>query len=313
MNCMGKRIDRRVCIGHVHLKVSDLERSIGFYVGILGFEVMQRWGTSAAFLSSGDYHHHIGLNTWESLGGAVPAPGTTGLYHLAILYPDRATLGDALRRLRDASIPLDGASDHGVSEALYLRDPDGNGVELYRDRPREEWPRAADGTLMMGSQPLDVDALLREGIGPARAPDAPVSSPSRSSLSEGSREWLRELRTQLLQLHKVLLEDARVAYELDRGRVGTTANLLQLVINDPWFAWLHSLSELIVRIDELLGKDAPSTESDATALLEQVENLLTASESGEGFSRRYYDALQRQPAVVLAHAAVRRTLKARRD
>jgi catechol 2,3-dioxygenase len=312
MNGMGKRIDRRISIGHVHLKVSDLERSMAFYVGILGFEVMQRWGTSAAFLSSGDYHHHIGLNTWESLGGPGPAPGTTGLYHLAILYPDRAALGDALRRLRDAAIPLDGASDHGVSEALYLRDPDGNGVELYRDRPRDEWPRAADGSLMMGSLPLDVAALLEETHDPGPA-DASAPSTNPFSLGTASRDRLRELRMQLLDLHKVLLEDSRVAYELDRGRVGTTANLLQLVINDPWFAWLHALSELIVRIDELLGKDAPSTEADATALFEQVEKLLTASETGEGFSRRYFDALQRQPAVVLAHAGVRRTLKARRD
>ena len=306
MNGMGKRIDRRVSIGHVHLKVADLERSLGFYVGVLGFDVMHRWGTSAAFISSGDYHHHIGLNTWESLGGQAPAPGTSGLYHLAILYPDRANLGEALRRVREAGIPLDGAADHGVSQSLYLRDPDGNGVELYRDRPREEWPRAADGSLMMGSAPLDVEALLAE----AKAPDGEALA---SSLSAASRERLRELRTQLLDLHKVLLEDSRVAYELDRGRVGTTANLLQLVINDPWFAWLHSLSELIVRIDELLAKDAPSTEADATTLFEAVEKLLTASESGEGFSRRYFDALQRQPAVVLAHAGVRRTLKARRD
>ncbi len=312
MIAMGKGIDRRVCIGHVHLKVSDLERSISFYAGVLGFEVMQRWGTQAAFLSSGDYHHHLGLNTWESRGGSAPEPGTTGLYHLAILYPDRATLGDALRRVREASIPLDGASDHGVSEALYLRDPDGNGVELYRDRPRDQWPRAADGSMMMGSAPLDVEALLAEAQQPA--PESAASADtSPSSLTEPSRERLRELRTQLLDLHKVLLEDTRVAYELDRGRVGTTANLLQLVISDPWFAWLHSLSELIVRIDELLGKDAPSTESDAVTLFEHVEKLLTASESGEGFSRRYYDALQRQPAVVLAHAGVRRTLKARRD
>lgn len=313
MNGMGKRIDRRVGIGHVHLKVADLERSIAFYAGVLGFEVMQRWGTSAAFLSSGDYHHHIGLNTWESLGGTPPASGSTGLYHLAILYPDRATLGDALRRLRDASIRLDGASDHGVSEALYLRDPDGNGVELYRDRPRAEWPRAADGTLMMGSAPLDVAALLEEADRPVDVQDASQPSSGPSALGEASRERLRGLRTHLLDLHKVLLEDTRVAYELDRGRVGTTANLLQLVINDPWFAWLHSLSELIVRVDELLGKDAPSTEADATVLFDEVERLLTASESGEGFSRRYFDALQRQPAVVLAHAGVRRTLKSRRD
>src|ERR671912_129356 len=313
MIAMGKGIDRRVCIGHVHLKVADLERSISFYAGVLGFEVMQRWGTQAAFLSSGDYHHHIGLNTWESRGGSAPAPGTSGLYHLAILYPDRATLGDALRRVREASIPLDGASDHGVSEALYLRDPDGNGVELYRDRPRDQWPRAADGSLMMGSAPLDVEALLAEAQQPSVEPDTSGAPGTALSLTESSSVRLRELRTQLLDLHKVLLEDTRVAYELDRGRVGTTANLLQLVISDPWFAWLHSLSELIVRIDELLGRDAPSTESDATTLFEHVEKLLTASESGEGFSRRYYEALQRQPAVVLAHAGVRRTLKARRD
>src|SRR5918993_1741383 len=292
MIAMGKGIDRRVCIGHVHLKASDLERSISFYVGVLGFEVMQRWGAQAAFLSSGDYHHHIGLNTWESLGGPPPAPGSSGLYHFAILYPDRASLGDALRRVRAASIPLDGASDHGVSEALYLRDPDGNGVELYRDRPKEEWPRAADGSLMMGSAPLDVEALLAEAAAPSGEPTTQGVPSGPVSLTETSRERLRELRTQLLDLHKVLLEDTRVSYELDRGRVGTSANLLQLVISDPWFEWLHALSELIVRIDELLAKDAPSTEADATTLFEHVEKLLTASESGEGFSRRYYEALQ---------------------
>ena len=155
-------IDGRVCIGHVHLKVSDLERSVGFYCGVLGFELTQRWGSRAAFVSAGGYHHHIGLNTWESLGGSPPPNGTTGLFHLAILYPNRATLGDALRRLIAAKIPLDGASDHGVSEALYLRDPDENGVELYRDRPREEWPRTAEGELAMFTQPLDLEALLRD-------------------------------------------------------------------------------------------------------------------------------------------------------
>jgi hypothetical protein len=215
--------------------------------------------------------------------------------------------------VRQASIPLDGASDHGVSEALYLRDPDGNGVELYRDRPQDQWPRDATGALMMGSAPLDVEALLAEAEGPSAASDPSSAAAVALPLTETSRERLRELRTQLLDLHKVLLEDTRVAYELDRGRVGTTANLLQLVISDPWFAWLHSLSELIVRIDELLGKDAPSMEADAATLFDHVEKLLTASESGEGFSRRYYEALQRQPAVVLAHAGVRRTLKARRD
>jgi len=149
-------------IGHVHLKVSDLKRALDFYCGVLGFDLTQQWGSTAAFLSAGGYHHHIGLNTWESLGGSPPAQGTTGLFHLAILYPDRAQLGDALRRLIAAKIPLVGASDHGVSEALYLRDPDENGVELYRDRPREEWPRTPDGELAMFTRPLDVEALLRE-------------------------------------------------------------------------------------------------------------------------------------------------------
>lgn len=147
-------------MGHVHLKVSDLERALGFYSGVLGFEVMQRMGDSAAFLSAGGYHHHIGLNTWESSGGSAPPAGTTGLYHLAIVYPSRAKLGDALRRLIEAQIPLDGAADHGVSEALYLRDPDGNGVELYWDRPQEAWPRDAKGGLAMYTRPLDLQRLL---------------------------------------------------------------------------------------------------------------------------------------------------------
>jgi catechol 2,3-dioxygenase len=157
-----RAIDQRVRIGHVHLKVSDLERSLAFYCGVLGFELMQRWGTEAAFISAGAYHHHIGLNTWESLGGSPPSAGSTGLFHLAILYPDRAALGDALRRLFAAKVPLDGASDHGVSEAAYLRDPDENGLELYRDRPEDEWPRNPDGSVAMFTRPLDLDALLRE-------------------------------------------------------------------------------------------------------------------------------------------------------
>lgn len=155
-------IDSRVRIGHVHLKVADLDRALGFYQGVLGFELTQRYGRDAAFVSAGGYHHHIGLNVWESRGGSPPARGTTGLYHLAILYPTRATLADALRRLIDAGIPLEGASDHGVSEALYLRDPDGNGVELYRDRPEEEWPRDGEGNIAMTTRPLDVEGLLRE-------------------------------------------------------------------------------------------------------------------------------------------------------
>jgi catechol 2,3-dioxygenase len=154
-------IDPGTRIGHVHLKVADIERSLGFYCGVLGFELMQRFGTSAAFVSAGGYHHHIGLNTWESKGGPPPAKGTTGLYHLAVLYPTRAALADALRRLIKAGIPLDGASDHGVSEALYLRDPDQNGVELYRDRPREEWPLDATGALAMVTERLDLEDLLK--------------------------------------------------------------------------------------------------------------------------------------------------------
>ena len=151
-----------VRIGHVHLKVADLERAIAFYRGVLGFELTQRYGEQAAFLSAGGYHHHIGLNTWESLGGPPPPAGTTGLYHLAILYPTRAALADALRRALEAEVPIDGASDHGVSEALYLRDPDGNGVELYCDRPPEAWPRTPDSRLAMFTRRLDLMSLLGE-------------------------------------------------------------------------------------------------------------------------------------------------------
>jgi len=164
-----------VRIGHVHLKVADLERSLGFYCGVLGFELTQRFGTQAAFVSSGGYHHQIGLNTWESGGGPPPPPNATGLYHLAILYPDRARLADALRRLLAAGIGLDGAADHGVSETLYLRDPDGNGVELYRDRPEEQWPRTPDGALAMFTRPLDLDGLM------ADAPQSPGTRAAREN------------------------------------------------------------------------------------------------------------------------------------
>ena len=158
----AKPIDPSVRIGHVHLKVADLDRALKFYCGVLGFELQQRFGSQAAFISAGGYHHHIGLNTWESKGGSPPPPGTTGLYHVAILYPTRALLADALRRVLAAGVELDGASDHGVSEALYLRDPDNNGVELYWDRPRDQWPRTADGGLAMVTQRLDLDSLLAE-------------------------------------------------------------------------------------------------------------------------------------------------------
>jgi len=155
-------IDPGVDIGHVHLKVADLDRALAFYVGVLGFELQQRFGSQAAFVSAGGYHHHIGLNTWESRGGSPPPRGTTGLFHVAIRYPTRRALADALRRLGEAGVPLEGASDHGVSEALYLADPDENGVELYWDRPRAEWPRTADGELAMVTEPLDLHDLLAQ-------------------------------------------------------------------------------------------------------------------------------------------------------
>jgi catechol 2,3-dioxygenase len=159
---LARPIDAGVRIGHVHLKVADIERALAFYCGVLGFQLMQRYGTQAAFVAAGGYHHHIGLNTWESRNGSPPPRGTTGLYHTAILYPTRAALADALRRLIAAGIPLDGASDHGVSQALYLRDPDQNGVELYWDRPQADWPLNPDGSLAMNTERLDLQNLLAE-------------------------------------------------------------------------------------------------------------------------------------------------------
>ena len=158
----AKPIDPGVDIGHVHLKVADLDRALGFYCGVLGFKLTQRYGKQAAFVAAGNYHHHIGLNTWESQGGSPPPQDATGLYHLAIRYPTRSALSDALRRLTNAGIELDGASDHGVSEALYLRDPDNNGVELYWDRPEAAWPREPDGTLAMTTGRIDLQGLLAE-------------------------------------------------------------------------------------------------------------------------------------------------------
>jgi catechol 2,3-dioxygenase len=156
-------IDAGVDVGHVHLKVADVERSLAFYCGVLGFELMARYGTEAAFVSAGGYHHHIGLNTWQSKGGSPPPFGTTGLFHAALRYPTRRSLADALRRLAEAQVPLEGASDHGVSEALYLRDPDDNGLELYWDRPREAWPEPGPGERVgMFTRPLDLDSLIGE-------------------------------------------------------------------------------------------------------------------------------------------------------
>lgn len=173
----GGAIDVGVRVGHVHLKVADLERALGFYRGVLGFEQTQRIGDSAAFLSAGGYHHHIGLNTWQSKDGTAPAAGTTGLFHVAIVYPTRAALGDALQRLMRAGVPLDGAADHGVSEALYLRDPDGNGVELYWDRPQEQWPRDAEGGLAMFTQALDLKGLLAAANAASGASDDQIVLP----------------------------------------------------------------------------------------------------------------------------------------
>ena len=155
-------IDPGVDIGHVHLKVADLDRALAFYCGVLGFELQSRMGDQAAFVSAGGYHHHIGLNTWESKGGSPPPPGTTGLYHVAIRFPSRAALANALKRVVEAGVPISGASDHGVSEALYLHDPDGNGIELYRDRPKEEWPRDEDGNVTMFTRPADLQGILDE-------------------------------------------------------------------------------------------------------------------------------------------------------
>jgi catechol 2,3-dioxygenase len=157
----SRPIHAGVRIGHVHLKVADLDRALAFYCGVLGFELKQRYGSEAAFLAAGSYHHHLGLNTWESKGGSPPPRGATGLFHFSILYPTRAALADALKRLIAAKVPLDGASDHGVSQALYLRDPDGNGIELCRDRPEHDWPRTRDGHLAMDTRPLDLQALLK--------------------------------------------------------------------------------------------------------------------------------------------------------
>jgi hypothetical protein len=239
-------------------------------------------------------------------GSSDQHPGTRIVQHFALRYPTRAALAAALRRLDDAAVDVESAMDHKTSQALYLRDPDGNGVELYCELPREEAPRA--DTVRPAPTPLDLDALRRT----ADTADAAAGGKAEGEtplLAEASRARLRDMRIRLLNLHKVLLEDARAAYELDRGRVGSNASLLQLVINDPWFAWLHPLSGLVVRIDETLRPDAPASEADGILLLDEVTRLLSPEKSPGEFSKRYYDALQRQPAVVVAHAEVRRILK----
>ena len=294
-------LDPRVEIGHVRLRVADLDRALAFYAGSLGFEITHRQGALIAYLGAGGFHHHLALHAAAAGEPAAPA------YRFAIRYPDRVALGDALVRVERVRIAIDSAIDDGISESLFVTDPDGNHVELYYDRPRGEQTRE---TQRIGvAESLDLDGLRGAASQPAAAD---VGAALLVPLSDASRQRLRDLRARLLNLHKVLLDDTKAAYEMDRGRVGSSGNLLQLVINDPWFAWLHPLSELVVRIDETVEQGAPATHADGGALLDEAERLLTASESGDGVARRYYDALQRQPAVVLAHADVRRTLKSMR-
>jgi catechol 2,3-dioxygenase-like lactoylglutathione lyase family enzyme len=258
-------------------------------------------GAVGAYLGAGGFHHHIALTT-DSRDGAAHEQ----TLRFAIRFPDRVALANALLRLDEAHVAPLRSSDDGVSEALFVRDPDGHEIELYVDRPRDGQATDASGDQAVVRE-VQLDALRALASRPAEA-----SSGTVVGISDTSRQRLRDLRARLLHLHKVLIDDAKAAYEMDRGRVGSNANLLQLVINDPWFAWLHSLSEMVVRIDDVVEPGAPSTQNDASLLVEQVERLLTASEAGDGFARRYYEALQRQPAVVLAHADVRRTLKSMR-
>lgn len=299
---MGQPLDPRVEIGRVRLIVSNLDRALVFYNGVLGFDVTHRVGAAGAYLGAGGFHHHIALTT-DSRDGAAHEQTA----RFAIRFPDRVALANALLRLDEAHVAPLRSSDDGVSEALFVRDPDGHEIELYVDRPRHGQATVTSGD-QAAVREVQLDALRALASRPAEA----SSSGAVAGISDTSRQRLRDLRARLLHLHKVLIDDAKAAYEMDRGRVGSNANLLQLVINDPWFAWLHSLSEMVVRIDEAVEPDAPTTQNDTSLLVEQVERLLTASEAGDGFARRYYEALQRQPAVVLAHADVRRTLKSMR-
>jgi catechol 2,3-dioxygenase len=275
-----------IAIGHVHLRVSDLDRAMAFYKSTLGFEVTHRTGGGGVFLSAGGSHALIGLNTGSSPAGQAPAVG-----QFAIRYPDRPALARALSRATSAGAQVDGGLDHGIFEALYLHDPDGHLIELYYDRS----PDDAGVEAVAAARPLDLAALRQLAAGPP--------------ISVDLRDRLRDVRLRLLDLHKVLLDDTKAAYEMDRGRIPSNATLLQLVINDPWFAWLRPLSELVVRIDVALQPDGGATDADGTMLLDQVERLLSPPQSVEPFAQRYYEALQRQPAVITAHGDVRRVLK----
>jgi catechol 2,3-dioxygenase len=300
---MAKRrpgIASGVEIGHVRLRVAELDRASRFYEGVLGFAV-DRISDTRAWVGA-DGRRQIELTT--AAGDAEPhrAPVVEAL---ALRYPARAALAGALARLASAGIAIEGATDWGTGEALSLRDPDDHLIELYYERPREAWPAAGQTPV-----PLDLDALRSETLN-ASGDEAAVEGDEAASerLSESMRGRLQEMRSRLLGLHKVLLDDARSSYELDRGSVGSNASLLQLVIHDPWFAWLRPLSELVVRIDEALQPDSAAGEPDGAALLEDVAHLISPDRAPDGFSERYYEALHRQPAVIVAHAEVRRILK----
>ena len=297
-------IDPRVHIGAVRLAVANLDRSLLFYGDVLGFQITQRTGSGRAVVTAGG-HPLIYLTT-----GDVREAGreTSGVSRYAVRYPDRASLGDALRRLSGAGVPIDAALDRGAGESLHVRDPDGHQVELYYDRPLEQRSAGEEGEAA-GATALDLQSLLAAANETDAAAAAGISAGTTPGLTGATRQRLGDTRARLLTLHKVLLDEAKAAYELDRGRVGSNASLLQLVINDPWFAWLHPLSELIVRIDETLQADAPATEADGAILLDQVGRLLSPAEGAGVFAQRYYEALQRQPAVIVAHAEVRRILK----
>ncbi|MGH9308566.1 MAG: VOC family protein [Vicinamibacterales bacterium] len=297
-----RKITPRVTLGRLHLTVADLDRSVAFYEGTLGFDVTRRTPRSAAVRTAGGDRPRIFLSTAD--GGEAPAAGSC---QFALEYPARGALADALKRIEAAGVPIDRAIRDAFSESLLVRDPDGNRLELFSDLPRED-SRSADEPATP-AVPLDLDDL-RSAIGEGARGEAVEEGVGQAQpLTDDTRSRLRDMRVRLLNLHKVLLEDARVAYEMDRGRIGSNASLLQLVINDPWFAWLHPLSELVVRIDETLQADAPATEVDGSALLDHVARLLSPEQGPDEFARRYYEALQRQPAVIVAHAEVRRILK----
>jgi len=297
-----RRVDPRIQIGSVRLRVTNLDRMLSFYGETLGFGITRLAGGASAILGATDSHPHIVLTKG---GQAVPAPCA-----FSIRYPDRDALAEAYRAILHAGLALDSARDEGIREVLMVRDPEGNQVALYYDRAPADWPRDQDGSPRLTDRPLDVDSLRTAGLAAAKGrAELEVRPEPGESLSAPTRTRLTDVRPRLLNLHKVLLDDTKSAYEMDRGRVASNASLLQLVISDPWFAWLHPLSELVVRIDEALQPEAPATEADGVVLLEQVERLLSPAEATQDFAQRYYEALQRQPAVIVAHAEVRRILK----